>query len=66
VVVRDATFAAELRSSLEAAITSSTREIRVEDQRRRGWLVRLASAAAYSTVRFLIGVTRYGSKQYAD
>ena len=66
VVVRDASFAAELRNSLEAAITGSMREIRVEDQRRRGWLVRLASAAAYSAVRLLIGVTRYGSKQYAD
>jgi cardiolipin synthase len=66
VVVRDAAFAAELRSSLEAAIGSSMREIRVEDQRRRGWLVRLASAAAYSAVRFLIGVTRYGRKHYAD
>jgi cardiolipin synthase len=66
VVVRDAAFAAELRNSLEAAIGSSMREIRVEDQRRRGWLVRLASAAAYSAVRFLIGVTRYGRKHYAD
>lgn len=66
VVVRDAAFAAGLRNSLEAAIDSSMREIRAEDQRRRGWLARLANAAAYSVVRFLIGVTRYGSRHYTD
>lgn len=66
VVVRDAVFAGELRGSLEAAIVSSMREIRVEDQRRSGWLARLVNAAAYSVVRFLIGVTRYGSRHYAD
>jgi cardiolipin synthase len=66
VVVRDVDFAAGLRNSLEAAIDSSMREIRVEDQRRRGWLARLVNAAAYSVVRFLIGVTRYGSRHYAD
>ena len=65
-VVRDAAFAGELRSSLEAAIDSSMREIRVEDQRRRGWLARLVNAAAYSVVRFLIGVTRYGRRHYGD
>lgn len=66
VVVRDTAFADELRNSLVAAIDNSMREIRVEDQRRRGWLARLVNAAAYSVVRFLIGVTRYGSKHYAD
>lgn len=66
VVVRDAAFAAQLRASLEAAIDSAGREIRVEDQRRRSWLTRLASAAAYSLFRFLIGVTHYAGKQYAD
>jgi len=66
VLVRDAAFAGELRGSLEAAIDSSMREIRVEDQRRRGWLARLVNAAAYSVVRFLIGVTRYGRRHYAD
>jgi len=66
VVVRDGAFAGELRGSLEAAIVSSMREIRVEDQRRSGWLARLVNAAAYSVVRFLIGVTRYGSRHYAD
>lgn len=66
VVVRDAAFAAGLRGSLETAIDTSMREIRIEDQRRRGWLARLVNAAAYSVVRLLIGVTRYGSRHYAD
>lgn len=66
VVVRDAIVAGELRTSLEAAIKGAAREIRVEDQRRRSWPARFAIAAAYSLARFLIGVTRYAGKQYAD
>jgi cardiolipin synthase len=66
VVARDATFAKALHASLEAAIEGSSREIGAENHRRRSWLARLASAAAYSLVRILIGVTRYGGKQYSD
>ena len=66
VVVRDAAFARTLHASLAAAIDGASREIRSEDHRRRSWLARLASAAAYSLVRLLIGVTRYGGKQYSD
>ncbi len=66
VVVRDAGFAAQLRASLEVAIEGAAREIRPEDHRRRSWLARLASAVAYSLVRLLIGVTRYGGRQYLD
>ena len=65
-VVRDAVLAGELRASLETAIRGAAREIRVEDQRRRSWLARLASHAAYGLARFLVGVTRYAGKQYAD
>lgn len=66
VVVRDAAFARELRDSLDAAIDGAAREIRAEHYQRRSWLLRLANAAAYSLVRFLIGVTRYAGKQYSD
>ena len=66
VVVRDAAFARALRASLEVAIAGEAREIRPADQRHRSWLARLASATAYSLVRFLIGVTRYGGNQYVD
>ncbi|MBI3095720.1 MAG: cardiolipin synthase ClsB [Rhodocyclales bacterium] len=65
-VVRDAGFANTLHASLEAAIAGASHEIRAADHRRRSWLARIASAAAYSLVRLLIGVTRYGGKQYAD
>lgn len=66
VVVRDAGFAAQLQTSLQAAFDGAAREIRVADQRRRSWLARFTIAAAYSLVRILIGVTRYAGKQYAD
>ena len=66
VVVRDDGFAGQLRASLEVAIEGAAREIRPEDHRRRSWLARLTSAAAYAVVRLLIGVTRYGGKQYLD
>ena len=65
-VVRDAEFARTLRVSLEGAIAGAAREVRLDDLRRRSWLLRLVSAAAYGLVRFLIGVTRYGGKQYSD
>lgn len=65
-VVRDADFAAQLMASLEAAIGGAAVEIRAEDQRRRSWLARVASSAAYGLVRFLIGVTRYAGKQYSE
>lgn len=66
VVVCDAAFAGELRSSLDAAIEDAAAEIRPEDHRRRSWLARLASAAAYSLVRILVALTRYGGKRYTD
>ena len=66
VVVRDAAFAGQLKASLEFAIATAAREIGVRDHRRRAWPLRLISAAAYALVRFMIGATRYGGKQYAD
>jgi cardiolipin synthase len=66
VVVRDTGFAGQLKASLEAAIEGEAKEFRAEDQRRRSWLMRLASHAAYALVRVLIGVTRYAGKQYSD
>ncbi len=65
-VVRDAGFAKTLHASLDAAIAGASHEIRSADHRRRSWLARIASAAAYNLVRLLIGVTRYGGKQYSD
>jgi cardiolipin synthase len=66
VVVRDADFAGQLRTSLQAALDGASREVLVADQRSRSWPARFAIAAAYSLVRILIGVTRYAGKQYSD
>ncbi len=66
VVVRDPGFAGELRASLVEAISAAAREVRVEHQRQRSWGARLASVMAYSLVRFMLGVTRYGGKQYSQ
>lgn len=66
VVVRDAAFTMQLRNSLEAAMSRASREIRLEDHRRRSWLVRLARAAAYSLVRLLVSISRYGGKRYVE
>ncbi|MCF8198231.1 MAG: cardiolipin synthase ClsB [Sulfuritalea sp.] len=63
VVVRDAAFTENLRNRLRTAIGAAACEIRAEDQRRRSWLGRLASTLAYSLVRLLVGVTRYGSEK---
>jgi cardiolipin synthase len=66
VLVLDAGFAGNLKTSLQAAIAGAAREVGTLDQRQRTWLQRLASAAAYALVRIMIGVTRYAGKQYAD
>lgn len=65
VVVRDAAFAAQLQSRLEAAIAADAREVGAADPSRRSWLARLGSAMAYGLVRAMIGLTRYGGRQYA-
>jgi cardiolipin synthase len=66
IVVRDPGFAGELRAGLAAVVAGSAREIRPEDQQRLPWFDRFMRTAAYSLVRFLLGVTRYAGKQYAD
>ena len=66
VVVRDPGFAGELRESLVQTIAAAAREVRVEHQRQRSWGSRLMSVLAYSLVRFMLGVTRYGGKQYSQ
>ena len=66
IVVRDPGFAGELRASLAAILAGTAREIRPEDQQALPWFDRFVRTAAYSLVRFLLGVTRYAGKQYAD
>lgn len=65
VVVRDAAFATELRASLQQALDTAAEEICRTDHQRRSWGERLAGSAAYWIVRLLVGVTRYGGRQYS-
>ncbi len=66
VVTRDRVFAKDLRTRLETAISSAAREVHHGSQRRRSWLGRLASSAAYGLVRLLLGVTRLSGKRYVN
>jgi cardiolipin synthase len=65
VAVRDVAFAAALRASLHRALDFSADEISREHHHRRAWWERLAGSAAYFVVRLLVGVTRYGGRQYS-
>ncbi len=65
VVVRDPAFSAQLQGCLETAIAADASEVRTEDRRRRSWLARLGNSIAYGLVRVLLGITRYGGRQYA-
>jgi cardiolipin synthase len=62
VVVEDCGFASALRTSLESAMQSGSRELRQRDWQRKTWLHRLASWMAYGVVRLMIGVAGYGGK----
>ncbi len=56
VVVQDAGFAAQLRTSLEAAMHDDAMEIRLEDLRKRPWPLRLRCVLAYGVLRVLAGL----------
>lgn len=66
VVVRDAGFAAPLRASLERACAADAVEITMEALERSPFLTRLLRWTAYGLVRLLLGLTRYGGKDYRD
>jgi cardiolipin synthase A/B len=59
VVVRDATFARDLRAHIEAAIAEST-EVRLEDFANRPWYRRLWYGFAYVVYRCLMRVVTFG------
>jgi cardiolipin synthase len=66
IVVRDAAFAATLRGSLLRALENDAAEMRAEDLQRRPLLVRALSWFAYALVRLMLGVTRYGGRDYRE
>lgn len=62
VVVEDASFAASLRASLEAAMNNGATELRQEHWHRLPRFRRLLSWLAYQAVRLSIGVAGYGGR----
>lgn len=62
--VRDAGFAAELRASLQAAISNDAARIGNEYGGARNWLNRLIARFSYSMVRLLIGLL--GSRRHGS
>ena len=66
VVVRDAGFALQLEQSLLHAMTRHAREITLADLAQRGLAARLLRWFAYGMVRLLLGITRYGGRDYRE
>src|SRR5574343_1010009 len=61
-VVRDALFGNELRSSLSQAIAEGARELQADDLSRRPWHSRLLRWLAYGVVSSMVGVAGYGQR----
>ena len=66
VVVRDKAFAAQLATRLHHAIDNAAHEVVTADLVRRGPLARALRWLAYSLVRLLLGITRYGGNDYRE
>ena len=60
VVVEDAAFADELRSSLELAIVEGSLRVMGENWKRQFWVFRGMNWASYYVVRYLQGLMGYG------
>jgi cardiolipin synthase len=65
-VVQDAGFAAQLRASLQRALASGASEVALPDLKRRSLAARALRWLAYSLVRLLLGITRYGGRDYRE
>ncbi|MEW6512707.1 MAG: cardiolipin synthase ClsB [Pseudomonadota bacterium] len=66
VVIRDAGFATQLRNSLGRACAEDTIEITHTDLKRSSLFARALRWAAYGMVRLMLGLTRYGGKDYRE
>ena len=65
VVVRNARFAATLRSSLMRSMADGAQEVRFEEWRRVALPARIGRWLAYGLVRILVGITGYGRTDYS-
>jgi cardiolipin synthase len=66
IVVRNAAFAKKLKGSLERTMARDATEITHADLQRSGLLARLLRWFAYGMVRLLLGLTRYGGRDYRE
>jgi cardiolipin synthase len=66
VVVRDHGFAVQLAASLQRALDNAAREVVAADLERRSLPARALRWLAYSLVRLLLGITRYGGSDYRE
>ncbi len=66
VAVKDAGFAARLRESLQRAMAQDAVEITHADFKRSSWPARMLRWTAYGLMRVLLGITRYGGKDYRE
>jgi len=66
VAIRDAGFAARLRDSLQRAMLQDAVEITRADFKRSSWPARALRWAAYGLMRLMLGITRYGGKDYQE
>ncbi|MEK7843868.1 MAG: phospholipase D-like domain-containing protein, partial [Pseudomonadota bacterium] len=60
VVVADASFAAELRLSLEQAMAEGSAQVLRESWKKQSWFIRTMSWVSYYVVRYLQGLVGYG------
>ena len=66
VVLRDAIFASQLKSSLERNIAQDATEVTSAILARSNLPARLLRWIAYGMVRLLLGLTRYGGRDYQE
>jgi cardiolipin synthase len=66
VVVKDADFAAQLAASLRRVTQAQAMAITHATHQRSGILARGLRWAAYSLVRLMLGITRYGGSDYRE
>lgn len=63
-VVRDTSLAAQLRRSLLEAMSHQACELPPDELSRRPWPARFLRWLAYALVRLLLGLTRYGGREW--
>jgi len=66
IVVRDALFATGLRNSLNRACRTDVREITRADLQRSSLATRMLRWTAYGLLRLMLGLARYGGKDYRE